>query len=257
VTVDHSVRVKTWPTGKGDVSVERGCAFRESSKDPTAVLAIRATPSTATIHTRVVTTFVASDEGPAVRDHPFGVLVATGRIGVPVVGLLLSLWIVAGTGVAATPLPACRMTDFTMGIGPTISEATGQNTLALRLVNRNGATCFLRGYPTVSAYDRRGMIPFLIRHGGDQMLTSRPPTRVVVRQNGAAFVLLNRYRCDLGDRRTATRVSVRRAGATRAESVSVKLAVTNNRLRYCGEGDPGSTLTVSPFEPTVRAALHG
>jgi hypothetical protein len=149
------------------------------------------------------------------------------------------------------------MADFTVGIGPRISEATGQNTLALRLVNRRVATCFLRGYPNIAAYDRQGMIPFLVRHGGDQMVTSRPPTRVIVRRNRAAFVLLNHYRCDLGDRRTPTSVRIRLAGATSTESASVKLTVANGRLAYCGKGDPGSILTVSAFEPTIRAALGG
>jgi Protein of unknown function (DUF4232) len=150
------------------------------------------------------------------------------------------------------------MSDFTLGIGPRISEATGQDTTALRLVNRKVATCFLRGYPNVTAYDRQGMIPFLVRHGGDQMITSRPPTRVVVRRNRAAFVLLNHYRCDLGDQRTPTSVRITLAGRTSTESASLKLTVANSRLRYCGKGDPGSILTVSPFEPTLRAAFrHG
>jgi hypothetical protein len=70
-------------------------------------------------------------------------------------------------------------------------------------------------------------------------------------------VLLNHYRCDVDDLRTATSVRIRLAGITGTDFVSVKLAVANSRLRYCGKGDPGSILTVSPFEATVRAALHG
>ena len=149
------------------------------------------------------------------------------------------------------------MSDFTLEAGPLVSEKTGQNTLALRLVNRKVATCFLRAYPNVIAYDRHGMIPFHVRHGGDQMLTSRPPPRVVVRRSRSAFVLLNHYRCDLRAPRTATMVRISLAGITSKESASVKLAVANSRLRYCGKGDPGSTLTVSPFETTIKAAFRG
>jgi hypothetical protein len=138
-----------------------------------------------------------------------------------------------------------------------MSEKTGQNTLALRLVNRGVVTCLVSGYPNLTAYDRRGVIPFSVSHGGDQMLNSRPPTRVVVRRNHAAFVLLNHYRCDLRNKRTATRVRIRLAGVTSTESVTVQIPVANNRLHYCGKGDPGSVLTVSPFEPTIRAAMRG
>jgi hypothetical protein len=87
------------------------------------------------------------------------------------------------------------------------------------------------------------------------MVTSRPPTRVIVRRNRAAFVLLNHYRCDLGDLRTPTSVQIRLAGVTSTESASVKLTLANSRLRYCGKGDPGSVLTVSPFEPTIFRAV--
>jgi hypothetical protein len=128
------------------------------------------------------------------------------------------------------------MSDFTLGIGPRMSEKTGQNTLALHLVDRN-ANCSFRGYPKVDAYDRRGMVPFLVRHGGDQMLTSRPATRIVVRRQGSAFVLLNRYRCDLRAPRTATSVRITVAGMASTESATVKLAVVNSRLRFCGMGD--------------------
>ena len=184
-------------------------------------------------------------------------LCVTRNLGASALGLFVSLYIAAGSGVAGSASPTCRMSDFTLGIGPPMSERTGQNTLALRLANRRVATCFVSGYPSVTAYDRHGMIPFSVRHGGDQMLNSRPPTRVVVRRNRAAFVLLNHYRCDLGSVRTATRVRVRLEGVTSTESASVKIPVANSRLRYCGKGDPGSVLTVSPFEPTIGAAMRG
>lgn len=179
------------------------------------------------------------------------------KLGALALGLLVSLCIAAANGGAGSASSACRMSDFTLGIGPLISEKTGQNTLALRLVNRRVPVCFVSGYPNVTAYDRQGTIAFLVRHGGDQMLNSRPPTRVAVRRNRAAFVLLNHYRCDLGDKRTATRVRLRLAGVTSTESVSVKIPIANSRLRYCGKGDPGSALTASPFVPNIKAAMRG
>ncbi|SRR5712691_3151210 len=182
----------------------------------------------------------------------------TGKIGTLATGLLLLLYLAASNGVAGSaPLAACRMSQMALSLGPQISEATGQHTLALRLVNRGATSCVVRGYPKVTSYDRAGLIPFAIRHSGDQMITSHDPARVVVRPDRVAFVLLNHYRCDFGGLRGATTVRIGLPGATRVATASIKIADPYRRPNYCGKGDPGSTLTVSPFEPTLRAALSG
>jgi hypothetical protein len=170
----------------------------------------------------------------------------------------LLLLLSATNGVAGSaPLGACRMSQFALALGPEISEATGQHTVAIRLVNRGATSCVVNGYPKVTSYDRSGAIPFAIRHGGDQMITSHGPARVVVRPDRAAFVLLNHSRCDLGELRSATTVRIGLWGVKRAATLSIKIKDPYRRLDYCGKGDPGSTLTVSPFEPTLRAALGG
>ena len=107
------------------------------------------------------------------------------------------------------------------------------------------------GYPAVGLHDRSGVIPFSISHRGDQMITSRRPGPVGVPHGGVAFVLLNQYRCDLRNLRAATVV---RLGSP-AASTSIRLANHYRQPHYCGRGDPGSTLAVSPLEPSVRAAL--
>ena len=171
----------------------------------------------------------------------------------------LLLLLSATNGVAwSAPLGACRMSQFALALGPEISEATGQHTVAIRLVNRGATSCVVNGYPKVTSYDRSGAIPFAIRHGGDQMITSHGPARVVVRPDRAVFLLLNHYRCDLGGLRSATTVRIGLpGGARRAATLSIKVTDPYRRLDYCGKGDPGSTLTVSPFEPTLPAALGG
>jgi hypothetical protein len=142
----------------------------------------------------------------------------------------------------------CDVADFAIGLGPEVTEATGQHTLLLRLRNRRGA-CFFGGYPRVTLLDGRGAIPFAIVHGGDQMVTNRPPQRFVVRRGGSAFVAMNQYRCDLGDRRTANVVRL-------GPNASLRLTDRYRKPHYCGRGDPGSTLAVSPFAPTPHAALR-
>ena len=81
------------------------------------------------------------------------------------------------TGAAA----ACRMSQFALHLGPYASEATGQHSLALKLVNRSGSVCFFDGYPSVRSATRRVCFPFVVTHRGDQMVTSHQPTPILRR----------------------------------------------------------------------------
>ena len=150
--------------------------------------------------------------------------------------------------------PSCRTTNFSISPGPQLSPATGQNPVTIKLTNRGPSACVLFGYPVISVADRRGTLPFTIRHGGDQMVTPRRPTRVLVRVGRAAFVLVNKYRCDSGDLRLARTLRLRFPHDT---SAGLSLAMRRwSRWGYCGKGDPGSTVSTSPFSPTWRAAMR-
>src|SRR5690242_14749218 len=92
----------------------------------------------------------------------------------------------------------CSASSFSIRSSGPISEPTGQHTLSFALRNNGRAGCSLYGYPTVAFYDRAGKIPFGIWHGGDQVVTARKPRRFVVQPGRAAFIALNKYRCDLG-----------------------------------------------------------
>lgn len=193
-----------------------------------------------------------------------GRAVAAIGVGAALAGMLVvSLSNAAATAKASAALPPCRLSQFAVALGPYVSEATGQHTLALRLVNNAAATCVLRGYPTVRFYDAAGGIRFVIRHGGDQMITSRSPTSVAVRPGRAAFLVLNKYRCDQGGTRATRRITIGPPARRPPETVSITfrhpstIPMPYRIPDYCGKGDPGSIITVSPFVPTVRAALDG
>ena len=153
----------------------------------------------------------------------------------------------------------CRLSQFRISPGPYVSEATGQHTLALRLANK-GSRCILDGYPHVTLADSAGAIPFLIRHS-DQMIPPRRPKPVIVRPGGHAFVVINKYRCDSGvvpgsrATRTITIGSAGRAGGSAAIVFTRPIPFPYRIPDYCGRGDPGVILAVSPFVSTVRAAL--
>jgi len=149
----------------------------------------------------------------------------------------------------------CRIRQFAVVVGPGISEATGQHTLALRLTNR-GSSCTLYGFPALWFEDAHGRIPFQLRTGGDQMIAATPALPVQVRADGNAWVVVNHYRCDLGDKRTATIIRIGLSGAAKTNTVRVYIRDPYRRVDYCGSGDPGSTITISPFEPTLATALR-
>jgi hypothetical protein len=169
----------------------------------------------------------------------------------------LVLLVAPGAKAAATTQlqpRTCRIANLALALGPEVSPATGTHPLSLRLVNRSRKPCVLFGYPSIEFRDRAGAIPFRIRRGGDQLVTSRPPARVLVRPGRAAFVALNKYRCDRGDVRSARILRLGLPGTP--ESARGSLALPRGWIAYCGRGDPGSTVSVSPFVPTLRAALR-
>ncbi|HWT45853.1 MAG TPA: DUF4232 domain-containing protein [Vicinamibacterales bacterium] len=156
------------------------------------------------------------------------------------------------------------MARFAVSAGPWISEATQQRTLALRLVNRGGTACVLDGYPRLTLYGTAGVIPFPVSHSGDQMISAGRPRAVTVRRHAAVFVVMNKSQCVRGatsSTQVTTRIEIRAPVGSNEQSASMRFgAKTPFPWRiptYCGKGDPGSTLTVSPFVPAVRAALAG
>jgi hypothetical protein len=144
---------------------------------------------------------------------------------------------------------SCAAGALRLGPGPDVSAATGQNPVVLRVMNR-GPACVLTGYPGLRFLDRNGAaIPFVVRGSGDQMVTAARPRAVRMRHGGTAFFAINRYRCDRGDVTTVAAVAVTiRSHALRP--------VPEIRWGYCGAGDPGSIVHVSPFARSVNATLR-
>ena len=158
----------------------------------------------------------------------------------------------AWSGVWATRW--CRIQQFTVSIGRRISEATGQHTLALRLTNHRSA-CTLYGVPAMWFEDAHGRIPFEVRRGTDQMIAAPYALPVQVRRGGDAWVVINHYRCDVGTKRAANVIRIGLQDAAYSDTITVKVRNPYSMVDYCGKGDPGSTITVAPFEPTLTAAF--
>jgi hypothetical protein len=133
-------------------------------------------------------------------------------------------------------------------MGPPVSPMTGQNPVSLTMTNVGPAPCVLDGYPTVTFFDAQSnVVPFSIEHG-DQEVTSESPRSLVIRPHHAGYVLVDKYRCDLGVVSVASAVDVVPPGQTQALHLS-------SSYPFCGPGDPGSVVAVSPIEPDLTSAF--
>ncbi len=141
---------------------------------------------------------------------------------------------------------------MTLTWGGYVSEATGQHSLGLELTNDSGTTCHLSGYPGISFIDQAGKsLPFLYRHS-DQMVTAGAPLNVNLPPGSIAYVLVNKYRCDLGDLQVAATLHFIPPNAASALSLNLSPIQGAPQVTYCGQGDPGSIVAVSPVEPTAE-----
>src|SRR5689334_17300106 len=85
-----------------------------------------------------------------------------------------------------------------LGIGPRVSEKAEQHTMSVLLTNLGATTCTLYGYPTVAFLGDGGVpLPFVYRHGGDQMITSSRPHLIEIKPGANAFFAFNEAQaCD-------------------------------------------------------------
>jgi hypothetical protein len=148
----------------------------------------------------------------------------------------------------------CAPSNLSLHLGPGVSEQTGQHTVDLWLRNDGVSRCRIGGYPAVGIVGRGGRIlPFRIHDGGDQQIRSAPAHAVLVDPGERAWLQINKYRCDLGDKQRARGIRVTVAG----HSTSLMVPAPSDRdLSYCGAGDPGSRLDVSRLMSNHYAVTH-
>jgi hypothetical protein len=149
-------------------------------------------------------------------------------------------------------LPRCPARSLVLHLGPFVSPMTGEEATLYTLTNRSSDTCTLRGYPRVVFYDASGVrLPFRYARGGGEYVTSAMPVTVVLARGASAYVLVAKYRCDIGIARSAAVMWL-----TLPAAHGVTFAGRQpTGLPYCrgGRHDPGQTITVSPVEPTPQA----
>ena len=149
----------------------------------------------------------------------------------------------------------CKPAGLRLALGEPLSQATSQETLILTLTNISGAGCDLQGYPGLSLVDRAGVaLPFTVRWGGTQMLTTSAPALVPLAPGATAYFGITKWAC----------VGHWRGVAHTFEVIPPNdyypLSLTTARypaVGYCPPGDPGHTVNVTPVEPGLRSVLNG
>ena len=155
-------------------------------------------------------------------------------------------------------LARCAAHALVLRPGPPVSPMTGEHAVLYALANSGPAACTVRGYLQVTLYAAGGQVlPFRYADGGGVYATSRKPVTVVLAHGAMAYVLVAKYRCDLGIAQNAAtiRLALRAAGG-QVLSAREPVAVSGlPGLSYCrgGPRDPGQLVTVSPIEGTLQA----
>jgi Domain of unknown function (DUF4232) len=157
----------------------------------------------------------------------------------------------------------CPAQALVLRPGTPVVPMTGEHAVMYTLTNRGPATCTVHGYPQAVLYDANGdALPFRYATGGGAYVTSGKPVSVVLAHGASAYVLVAKYRCDLGIARNATAIRLALSaahGATFAEREAIGISGAAG-LSYCrgGQRDPGQLVRVSPVEPTRQAtsSLH-
>lgn len=147
----------------------------------------------------------------------------------------------------------CSSSQLRLSIGPHVPEATQQNTLLILLTNVSAARCSLDGYPGIALSASSGpALRFTYRRSGDQTLTSALPTRIWLRPGAVAYLGINKETCTARQTVVAQRIRVTPPGDRRP--IAVRLPAYP-MLGYCGPGDPGHVIDITPAEPSFQAVL--
>lgn len=167
-----------------------------------------------------------------------------------------------GATVAAAPVEVqpCRAGDLVLRYGPPVVAMTGEHAVLYQIRNRGRVACSLTGYPHVALYSAGGRaLVFTYTEGHSMYVTKATPKAVVVAPARPAYVLVAKYRCDIGDLASAATIRLTLPG--RAPIILVGPATAPGltgvaALDYCegGPNDPGQTVGVSPIEATPNAA---
>ena len=157
----------------------------------------------------------------------------------------------SGTAKSSSPaLAACGPATLGIQQGPRLSPASGEHGLIIA-ISTKAPPCTVAGYPTIKFLAKDAPIPFTYVFGKGQYVTHRRPQPVTVGGGKVAYFLVAKYRCDMGVTEGADGMTLLLPG--QGTMVTPPRTWLIFSIDYCtgGANDPGNTIEVSPFEPSV------
>lgn len=153
----------------------------------------------------------------------------------------------------------CQTSALALRFGPELVPMTGEHGAYVALVNRGRTACALDGYPGVVLYGTAGeILPFRYVHGASGYVTRAAPRPVLLPPGASAYVLVAKYRCDIGISRDAATMRLTLPGSARP---AMWIGISPRPpgvlvLSYCegGPGNPGQIVDISPIEPAPSEA---
>jgi Domain of unknown function (DUF4232) len=151
----------------------------------------------------------------------------------------------------------CAARVLALRAGARVVPMTGEHAVLYAVRNRGPRACTVRGYAQITLFDASGRaLPFRYADGGGTYVTSRQPATVLLAPGAAAYLVVAKYRCDLGIERNAAAIRVTLLAA-RGQTFTTRQALRvagPPGLSYCrgGPHDPGQLVTVSPAESDAR-----
>ena len=158
-----------------------------------------------------------------------------------------------GDAGAASRIGACSTADLTATVAVHLAAVTQEHPILITLRNHSQSGCTLRGYPEPKLLNKSGTaLPFAVSHSGDRQVTSHRPVLVLLAPGGPAFVLLGMTTCQTRRRTDAPILDLRLPGGSGRFRLRLR-----GPASFCGRGQVGSTIHVSPFERTFLATSAG
>ena len=154
---------------------------------------------------------------------------------------------------AGSGQPACA--SLRLRTGPGWPEKTGQHSATFVVTNTSAERCAFDGYPRIELLDRRSrVLRFTYRRGGDQMITSQPPRRVIAQPSGRVYFAVNKYRCDVRSTALASAIKVQLPGSATWRRLALPAYPV---LDFCGSAAPSGVVSISPFVASLPDAAAG
>lgn len=144
----------------------------------------------------------------------------------------------------------CVTRDLKVGEPSSIEGETGEHNVLVTLTNDQPITCWLRGTPSVTAYDNKAK-QLRTKSGPGHYVTSRPAQTLSLPPGSSAYVLVAKYRCD---EQPSTEIDVLRLAMPQGGTANVDLptGIGMGVLDYClaASDAAGRYLAVSPIAST-------